>query len=205
MNLPLLSSSLLSLALVPLAAAQDPVKAPPFSTPTPRPTAGRGAVTYKFHQPKDPSPEDAAILKQMTDGLDRATRCYSENAEGIRHHVDVFYSPGTPTADGSSNGAIRLGRNSRNQRVCMHEIAHTLGVGTSPAWGKLVVGGVFTGKNATKALQEVTKDDKAILHADRMHFWPYGLNYDNEVKSDADFVAHCRIVAAIVKDLKRAR
>lgn len=176
-----------------------------LTTPTPAPAKDVGKVTYTFHRPDKPSAEDLNILREMTEGLDRATECYSRNAPGIRQHLEVFYSPGTPTADGSSNGTIRLGLNSRNQRVCMHEIAHTLGVGTSPQWGKLVVDGIFTGSRATQALREITGDEKAVLHADRMHFWPYGLNYDTEVKSPDDFVAHCKIVTAIVRDLKLAR
>jgi hypothetical protein len=39
------------------------------------------------------------------------------------------------------------------------------------------------------------------LHADSQHFWPYGINQQNEVKSEADLVAHCQLVAAIRADL----
>lgn len=161
-----------------------------------------GNVTYTFHLPKNPSDEDLGIFRQMDAALRDATACYNLNATGLREAITVRYSPGTPTADGSSNGNIRLGRGARNQRVIMHEIAHTFGVGTSPAWGRLVVNGVFTGKNATAALREATHDPDALLHADRQHFWPYGLNYDAEVKSPGDFVTHCRIVSAIVRDLR---
>jgi hypothetical protein len=62
-----------------------------------------------------------------------------------------------------------LGKNSRNQRVVMHEIAHTLGIGTSAGLGLLMKNGVFTGKYATQALREVTHDEKAELHGDRSH------------------------------------
>lgn len=161
-----------------------------------------GNVTYTFHMPRDPSPEDLDILRQMDTALRDATACYNRNATGLREAITVRYSPGTPTADGSSNGNIRLGRNARNQRVVMHEIAHTFGVGTSPSWGRLVVNGVFTGRNATQALREATHDPSTVLHADHQHFWPYGLNYDDEVKSAEDFVTHCRIVSAIVRDLR---
>ncbi len=180
---------------------------PRFGTaPAATPPKVKRSVTYTLHKAKEPNDEEQAAYKAITEGMDLAVQCYNENTTGIRqHHVNVHYSPGTPTADGSLNGTIRLGRNSRNQRVCMHEISHTLGVGTSPAWGKLVSGGTFTGKHATKALREITGDDKAILHADRQHFWPYGLNYDNEVKSKKDFVNHCKIVSAICKDLDAAR
>ena len=32
-------------------------------------------------------------------------------------------------------------------------------------------------------------------------FWPYGLNYPNEVKALSDLENHCRLVVAIRKDL----
>ena len=169
-------------------------------------TSGKaGNITYTFHMPKDATDEDIEVFRQMDAALREATGCYNLNTTGIRQEITVRYSPGTATADGSSNGNIRLGRYARTQRVCMHEIAHTLGVGTSPSWEKLVVNGVFTGINATQALRDATHDPNAILHADRMHFWPYGLNYDSEVTSPKDFVNHCRIVSAIISDLKSTR
>jgi hypothetical protein len=38
-----------------------------------------------------------------------------------------------------------------------------------------------------------------------MHFWPYGLNYDSELKSEEDMIRHARLVEAIVKDLESAK
>ena len=161
-----------------------------------------GNVTYTFHMPKEASADDREIFRQMDAALRDATSCYNLNATGLRESITIRYSAGTPTADGSSNGNIRLGRNARNQRVVMHEIAHTFGVGTSPAWNRLVVNGVFTGKNATQVLREATHDPSAVLHADHQHFWPYGLNYDSEVTSPEDFVIHCKVVSAITRDLR---
>jgi hypothetical protein len=39
------------------------------------------------------------------------------------------------------------------------------------------------------------------LHADTQHFWPYGINYQSEVTSEAVLIYHCQMVMAIVKDL----
>jgi hypothetical protein len=39
------------------------------------------------------------------------------------------------------------------------------------------------------------------LHADNNHFWPYGINQQSKVKSEADLIGHCRIVRAIRLDL----
>jgi hypothetical protein len=85
--------------------------------------------------------------------------------------------------------------------TAMHEIAHTVGVGTAPKWASLVVGGVFTGTHATAELRAITGSASDELNADTQHFWPYGLNYTSEVKSEADVIDHCLIVSAIRLDL----
>lgn len=172
------------------------------SAPTPRSETGK--VTYTLHQPKEPSPEEKKIFAAITEGMDRAVHFYNRYTT-IKKAINVHYSPGTPTADGNINGTIRLGPTARNARVCMHEICHTVGVGTHPKWGKLMVDRRWQGERANKVLQELTKDPKAQLHGDHMHFWPFGLNYDNEVKSDEDLINHAKIVEAIVKDLESAR
>ena len=44
-----------------------------------------------------------------------------------------------------------------------------------------------------------------MVHADRMDFWLFGLNFDREVKSEEDLINHCKMVEAICKDLEDAR
>lgn len=171
---------------------------------TPAPAGPKSKISYTLQKAREPSAEETAAYAGITAGMEKAVRLYNQHSTGLEKHITVTYNPGVPTADGNINGSIRMGKNARNERVCMHEICHTLGVGTSPNWGKLVVDGVFKGPRATKLLQEISGDPKAVLHADRMHFWPYGLNFDHEVKSDADLIRHCKIVTAIVKDLKAA-
>lgn len=161
-------------------------------------------VTYTLNRAKEPTDEELAAYERITAGMDRAMKFYNKYTTDIKKHVTVNYSPGTPTADGNINGNIRMGKTSHNARVCMHEICHTVGIGTSPHWGKLVKEKIFTGKHATRQLQEITGDKNAVVHADRMHFWPYGLNFDNEVKSDEDLINHCKMVEAIYKDLQEA-
>lgn len=174
------------------------------TTPQPTPAKAKDRVTYTLRRAENPTEEELAAYARITAGMEKAIQFYNKYTAGINKQINVVYSPGTPTADGNINGTIRMGKNAHNERVCMHEICHTVGIGTSPQWGKLVVNGVFTGSEATKLLREITKDKSAVLHADRMHFWPYGLNYDNEVKSDDDLVNHCKMVEAICKDLKAA-
>ena len=56
------------------------------------------------------------------------------NANGVYDkHLVANVSPGTPTADADWDGQIRFG-DSRNYRVALHEISHTLGAGTTWQW-----------------------------------------------------------------------
>jgi hypothetical protein len=64
-----------------------------------------------------------------------------------------------------------------------------------------VVSGIFTGTNATNQLREITGNATDEVHGDTQHFWPYGLNYTTEVKSEADILNHCKMVVAIRKDM----
>jgi hypothetical protein len=87
----------------------------------------------------------------------------------------------------------------------MHEIGHTVGIGTVSQWATHVVNGLFAGTNTAQQLQTInagltTPLDTAI-HADTQHFWPYGLNYASEATSTSILVDHCLIVVAIRKDL----
>jgi hypothetical protein len=90
-------------------------------------------------------------------------------------------------------------------RTAMHEISHTVGVGQASNWGSFISNGLFTGTNANAELQAInanlqTPADSKV-HADTQHFWPYGINQQSEVKSEADLINHCKMVMAIRKDL----
>jgi hypothetical protein len=40
-----------------------------------------------------------------------------------------------------------------------------------------------------------------VLSADSQHFWPDGLNYASEATSADDYVANCKMVAALRSDM----
>jgi hypothetical protein len=147
--------------------------------------------------------EQRKIYDQIDVSMKAAVGYYNRYTK-LSKHVTVTFSPDIPTADGNINGNIRVG-GSRNTRTLLHELGHVMGVGQHRNWNKLVVNGLWQGANANKLLQEFTKDPNAQLHADRMHFWPYGLNYDSELKSEQDMIRHAMPVQAIVKDLESAK
>jgi hypothetical protein len=82
----------------------------------------------------------------------------------------------------------------------MHELGHVFGVGSNQ-FKPWVKDGVFTGPMATAEMRRIENDAMATVKSDGTHFWPYGLNYVSEYKSEADLVNHCAIVVAIRKDL----
>ena len=98
------------------------------------------------------------------------------NIQGVG--LSVSYGSGTPTADCSYGGSMRVGPNSAYQRTgtIMHEAAHGVGVGTIGGWWALLVNGEWTGVRANQVLQFWDNDNSAKMHGDSMHMWPYGIN-----------------------------
>jgi stress-induced morphogen len=129
--------------------------------------------------------------------------CYTN----ITKSLNVVYEPSVQTADGNISGSLRFGSSTTymDYRTAMHEIGHTVGVGQASNWGSFLANGLFTGSNAVAQLQAINATLQTPLytevHADTQHFWPYGLNQQSEVKSEADLIAHCKMVVAIRKDL----
>jgi hypothetical protein len=84
--------------------------------------------------------------------------------------------------------------------TAMHEIAHVFGVGATK-FRTLISGGVFTGPKATAKLREISGVAADQIKTDGTHFWPHGLNYISEGKTQQDLINHCNVVQAMVADL----
>jgi hypothetical protein len=161
----------------------------------------RGNVTYALARAAAPTAQEQAAYDKITLAMDEAVRrydCYTNITKALK----VSYVPSVQTADGNINGSIRFGSTaSMNPVTAMHEIAHTVGIGTAANWSTFVVDSHFTGANALAELKSIPSHTTEVIGADRSHFWPYGLNYESEGKTEADLVAHCRMVMAIRRDL----
>jgi hypothetical protein len=166
------------------------------------PSTFSGHITYTLNKKSNPSKDEADAYVKIQTCMDSAVWFYNTYTT-LTKKITANYDTSVGTADGNSNGNIRFGKNRTYMKGCtaMHEIAHTTGVGTTTQWSKLIVNKVFTGKNATQKLREILGSQDSVLHGDGMHFWPYGINYDYEVKSKNDLINHCLIVNAIQKDL----
>jgi hypothetical protein len=166
----------------------------PTTSPTTKPAKPK--LTYKLG--KGSEDWDAKMKQKVVDAMEAAVAIYNANGD-FEKTLTVYYNPGTPTADGNYNGTIRFG-GQIGTRTALHEIAHTLGIGQHPKWNDFIKDGKWTGEYALKQLREFDGPD-AVLHADRQHFWPYGLNYDGDGVSDENFRRNTRMVAAFRRDL----
>jgi hypothetical protein len=163
-------------------------------------TLKKARVSYILHKSSNPTATELEMYLLIEAAMDKACNYYS-NSTSLTKQLDVYYNSEVPTADGNRNGTIRFGaRSSMNYITAMHEIAHTIGVGTSGTWSALLENGVYIGVHANAVYRSVSGDSTATIQGDRSHFWPYGLNYTTEVKSNDDLMIHCRIVEAMLKD-----
>jgi hypothetical protein len=172
-------------------ASKNPDNQPaPADHPKPK-----GQIRYKLSDGSENWPEDRKAA--ITAAMDAAVEFYNIHGD-FKKDLTANNSPGTPTADANYSGWINWG-GSINRRVALHEISHTLGIGTHENWQKNIKDGRWTGKHGLAQLREFDGEE-AVLNADRMHFWPYGLNYDNESDEVKD-VRHVKMVAAMRKDM----
>ena len=155
----------------------------------------KGAISYRLSGGSENWPDDRK--KAITEAMDAAVEFYNQHAN-FKKELTANNSPGTPTADANYSGWINWG-GSINRRVALHEISHTLGIGTHENWGKNIKDGIWIGKHAVALLREFDGKD-AVLRADRMHFWPYGLNFDKESDKKSD-LRHVQMVEAMRKDM----
>lgn len=81
--------------------------------------------------------------------------------------ISVSYSPGTPTADCSYGGSMRVGASTSYQQVgtIMHEALHGIGVGTQGMWWNQDIrpNGVWAGDRVTEALRFWDNNTTGVL------------------------------------------
>lgn len=159
-------------------------------------------ITYTLHREASPTADQQDAYTKIAAAMDRAVDYYNTYTT-ITKKLNIYYNTSVSTADASFEGNIRFGSNRSYMVVltALHEMAHTVGIGTTTEYRNLIRDNVFTGTRATAVLRELTSDPEAVLKGDAQHFWPYGLNYASEYTSDDDYIFHCRIVNAIYQDM----
>jgi hypothetical protein len=139
-----------------------------------------GALTYALAGGSESWPADARA--RIIYAMDGAVAQYNRYGT-FSKHVTVNYNPGVPTAQANYDGWLEFGANPSFQqyRTALHEISHTLGVGTT--WQIHALDGAA-----------------ANINSDGTHFWPYGLNYDNEGGTE-NFRRHVLMMIAFRRDM----
>lgn len=150
-------------------------------------------ITYTTYM----SGVEVSIAAQIEASIAEAVGLYNKHGS-FNKHLYIYYNAAVPTADGNYNGTIRFG-GQRTPRVALHEISHTLGVGTYGTWWGLISGGIWTGSYTTDQVEEFDGLGSRI-YADGIHFWLYGLNYETE-DGFVDRIRHIRIVANLLCDM----
>lgn len=161
-----------------------------------------GGVTYTLHKSANPTSDEQDAYKRITAVMDSAVKLYNTYSN-LSKFINVYYSPGVPTAEASSNGDLRFGENRSYMVVptAMHEMGHTMGIGTTQEYWDACKDGVFRNDKVQAKLRELSGKPSDELHCDRQHIWPYGLNQASEVKSEKDLIIHVQLVDFIHQQL----
>lgn len=158
-------------------------------------------VTYTLHKSANPTADEQDAYKRITTVMDSAVKLYNTYSN-LSKFINVYYAPGVPTAEASSNGDLRFGENRSYMVVptAMHEMGHTMGIGTTQEYWDVCKDGVFRNDKVQAKLREMDGPN-AELHCDRQHIWPYGLNQASEAKSEKDLINHVILVETIYQQL----
>ncbi len=100
------------------------------------------------------------------------------------YNSSIGYASGTPTADCSYGGWMRVGPSTSYQATgtILHEWLHGIGVGTHSLWyGPSVLranssSGLWLGERANEVLRFWDNNESETLTGDGTHMWPYGIN-----------------------------
>jgi hypothetical protein len=114
---------------------------------------------------------NAAQRQAAVDAMQSVVNRYNAYGDFGDHNVYVYYNAGIPTAQSNYLGSIGFGGTYPNERVAMHELGHYLGSGT--------YGTPWDGARSEGMIDQFDGIE-AFLQGDTQHFWPYGLNYDDE-------------------------
>ncbi len=132
---------------------------------------------------------DAAANERIAAAVEDAVNYLNTYTSISGLTTQVHYGSGTPTADCSYGGWMRVGPNASYQRTgtILHELGHAIGVGTHSVWNDgnspMRAGsgrGDWLGDRATAVLRFLDNNPTAVMTGDGTHMWPYGVNGAHE-------------------------
>lgn len=162
--------------------------------------AVEGGITYTIERPASPTPDQEDALARIDAAMAPAVELYNKHSD-LRKHLHVHYDPAVATAWGDSGGGIYFGKERvyMQKAVALHEIQHTVGIGTYGEFNELCKNERWTGPRAD-ALMKTWDGPDAYVRCSNQHIFPYGINYPSEL-NDVSGVRHVQIVDAMNKDM----
>ena len=158
---------------------------------------------------------DQATYNRIKNASETAVDWWNNLTEIKDFSPSVGFVDGTPTADCSYGGWIRVGSNSSYQRTgtIMHEMLH--GVGVIPwadtEWSRHTLRsgvngdgygtGQWLGDRVTEVLRFWDNSTTEVLNGDYQHLWPYGINGASEDNgSDLLYIGNSLVCQALGED-----
>ncbi len=159
-------------------------------------SAASAQITFTVEGDWPTAARRQAAVDAMTAAVDR----YNAHG-GFTKTLRVTYNENVPTADGNFNGNIRFGGRFPDEGVSLHEIGHTLGMGTTNAYqnNRNASNNRWTGERGIRKVEQFDGIGTNI-GADNFHFFPYGLNFSNEY-NEVNFDRHVALVYEMGRDM----
>lgn len=162
-------------------------------------TIPKGKINWSYDYAGDAATNNR-IVSAIETGYD-----YWENLTQIKDfYPSIHYSPGTPTADCSYGGWMRVGANASYQAAgtILHESGHGAGIGTHARWWDTNLhNGAWFGDRANEVLQFWDNNSTSTMQGDGMHMWPYGINGAHEdTHTDVTYIGNSLIHEGLWED-----
>ena len=152
---------------------------------------------------------DETINNRITNAIQLAYYYWNNCTQLTSFYPNIHYASGTPTADCSYGGYMRIGPSTSYQAAgtVMHESLHGVGVGTHWLWygssfmRANLTRGEWKGDRTKEVLRFWDNNTDGYLNGDDQHMWPYGVNGASEDNgTDQLYVCNALLAEALGED-----
>lgn len=158
---------------------------------------------------------DTETYNRIKNASEKALYWWNNLTEMKDFYPSVGFVDGTPTADCSYGGWVRVGNNASYQRTgtILHEWLHGVGVipWANTEWSRHTMRsgvngdgygtGYWLGERVTEVLRFWDNSSSSQLNGDYQHMWPYGINGASEDNgSDVLYIGNGLVCQALGED-----